>query len=144
MGRVKLNELDEYRFKHELRISISHLNFGGHVGNSQIADLVHDGRYQMLKSLGFSEADFGDGRSGIIMGDLVMNFRTELFMDDMVQIESDAGEITEKGVRFFHRISRNGATAAVAETGFAAFDYIERRLSRLPYFFIEKLNEYKR
>lgn len=144
MGRVKLKELDEYRFKHELRISISHLNFGGHVGNSQIADLVHDGRYQMLKSLGLSEANFGDGRSGIIMGDLVINFKAELFMDDIVLIESDAGEITEKGVRFFHRISKNGVTAAVAETGFAAFDYMERRVSILPDIFIQKLNDYKR
>jgi acyl-CoA thioesterase FadM len=143
MARVKLIELDVYRFKHELRISISHLNFGGHVGNSQMADLVHDGRYQMLKSMGISEGNLGDGRTGIIMGDLVINFRAELFIDDLIVIESDAGEITEKGLRFFHRISKNGLTAAVAETGFAAFDYIDRKVSAVPEIFIQELNGYK-
>ena len=143
MGRIKLAERDNYRFKHELRISISHLNFGGHVGNSQMADLVHDGRFQMLKSMGISEGNLGDGRTGIIMGDLVLNFRAELFIDDAILIESDAGEITEKGIRFFHRISKNGVTAAVAETGFAAFDYIDRRVSLVPEIFIQKLSEFK-
>ena len=143
MARIKLIELEQYRFKHELRISISHLNFGGHVGNSQMADLVHDGRFQMLKSIGINEGNLGDGRTGIIMGDLVMNFKAELFIDDIILIESDAGEIAEKGLRFFHRISKNGVTAAIAETGFAAFDYMDRKVGAVPEIFIQKLDDYK-
>lgn len=143
MARIKLSELDHYRFRHKLQISISHLNFGGHVGNSQMADLVHDGRFQMLKNMGINEGNLGDGRTGIIMGDLVINFKAELFIDDIILIESDAGDITEKGLRFFHRISKNGETAAIAETGFAAFDYIERRVGMVPEIFIKKVNEYK-
>lgn len=144
MARIKLIELEQYRFKHELRISISHLNFARHVGNSQMADLLHDGRFQMLNSMGINEENLGDGKTGIIMGDLVINFKAELFIDDIILIESDAGEIAEKGLRFFHRISKNGVTAALAETGFAAFNYIDRKIDKVPEIFIQKLNEYKR
>lgn len=143
MARIKLTELEHYKFRHEMRISISHLNLAGHVGNSQMADLVHDGRFQMLKSMGINEMNLGDGRTGIIMGDLVINFKAELFIDDIILIESDVGEIAEKGLRFFHRISKNGITAALAETGFAAFDYKERRVAQVPELFIHKLDEYK-
>ncbi len=139
MPRIKLVELNRYRFSHEQKILISHLNFGGHVGNAQMAELVHDGRYQMLKAMGLNEANIGDDRTGIIMGDLVINFKQELFIDDVITIESDVDEIVEKGFRIFHRILKNGATAAVAETGFVTFDYVERKICSVPEIFTEKL-----
>lgn len=143
MPRVKLNELEHYRFRHEHIVKISNLNMAGHVGNAQMAELVHDGRITLLKTLGMNEMNIGDGKTGLIMGDLVINFKSELFYDDRVLIESEISEIEGKGLRFFHRISKEGKTAALAETGFAAFNYAERKICEIPDVFIEKLESYK-
>ena len=143
MPRVKLVELEKYRFRHEHIVRISNLNQAGHVGNAQMADLVHDGRITLLKTLGLNELNIGDGKTGLIMGDLVINFKSEIFYDDRILIESDISEIEGKGLRFFHRISKNGKTAALAETGFATFNYAERKICDVPGIFIEKVNNFQ-
>ena len=142
MPRIKLTEKETYRFKHEHIVKISNLNQAGHVGNAQMADLIHDGRITLLKSLGLNELNLGDGKTGIIMGDLVINFKSEIFYDDKILIESDIAEIEENSIRFCHRISKNGKTAAVAETGFVAFDYSQRKIAKITEIFLQKLSQY--
>jgi len=143
MPRVKLNELDKYRFKTEQMITIAYLNPAGHVGNSQMADLVHDGRIALLKELGLNELNIGDGKTGMIMGDLVINFKTEIFLGEKVVIEADISELESRGFRFFYRISKDGKTAALAETGYVTFSYEDRKVCEVPEVFIEKLNSYQ-
>ena len=143
MPRVKLTELENYRFKTEQMITIAYLNPAGHVGNSQMADLVHDGRIHLLRTLGLNELNLGDGKTGLIMGDLVINFKAEMFLGENVLIEADISEIEARGFRFFYRISKDGKTAALAETGYVTFSYSERKVSDVPSVFIEKLNSYK-
>ncbi|HOP64702.1 MAG TPA: thioesterase family protein [Spirochaetota bacterium] len=143
MPRVKLNELENYRFKTEQVITIAYLNPAGHVGNSQMADLVHDGRIALLKELGLNELNIGDGKTGMIMGDLVINFKTEIFLGEKVVIEADISEMENKGFRFFYRISKEGKTAALAETGYVTFSYEDRKVCEVPGVFIEKLNSYQ-
>lgn len=141
MARIKLKELDRYRFNIEQKIYISNINPAGHVGSSQMVDIIHDGRHQMLKSLGASELNLGDGKTGTILSDLVVNYKSELFLDDIVIIESDIAEIEEKGLRMFYRIMKNGKTAVIAETGHVFFNYMDKSIGRVPEVFINKLNE---
>ncbi len=140
MPRIKLNELERYRFKTEQVITIAYINPAGHVGNSQMADLVHDGRIALLKTLGLNELNIGDNKTGLIMGDLVINFKTELFLGDKIVIESDISEIEGKGFRFFYRIIKDGRVAALAETGYVTFNYADRKICDVPAVFIETLN----
>ncbi len=143
MARVKLTELERYRFSHEQIIYIANINPAGHVGASQMIDLLHDGRYQMLKSMGASEWNLGDGKSGTILSDLAVNYKAELFLDDVVTIESDISEIEEKSLRIFYRITKNGKTAVLAETGHVCFNYLDKTTGKIPEIFISKLNEVK-
>ncbi len=143
MARIKLKELERYRFSHEQRVYISNINLAGHVGASQMVDLIHDGRHQMLKSMNASEFNLGDGKSGTILSDLVVNYKAELFLDDIIIIESDIAEIEEKGLRVFYKISKNGKTAALAETGHVCFNYLDKSIGKVPEIFISKLNEVK-
>jgi acyl-CoA thioesterase FadM len=140
MAGIKLKELGRYRFRHEQTVTIANINPGGHVGNSQMADLVHDGRIMLLKSMGLSEINIGDGRTGLIMTDLIINFKMELFYGDKIVIESDISDIQQKGLRFFHRILKNDKIAALAETGHVTFSYTDRKICEVPVDFIKKIN----
>jgi acyl-CoA thioesterase FadM len=139
LGRIKLEPLKNYRFSHEQKIYISNINQAMHVGSSQMVDIIHDGRYQMLKSLEANELNLGDGKTGAILSDLVVNYKAEIFLDEIVTVETDIGEIEEKGFRIFYRISKNGKTAALAETGHICFNYLEKSKCEVPEVLIKKL-----
>jgi acyl-CoA thioesterase FadM len=143
LPRIKLKELDTYRFSTEQQIYISIINPAGHVGSSQMVDLIHNARHQMLKSMGANELNLGDGMTGTILSDLAVNYKAELFLDEIVTIESDIAEIEEKSLRIFYRIRKNGKTAVLAETGHVCFNYAEKSISKVPEVFISKLNEVK-
>ena len=59
----------------------------------------------MLRSMGFSENDLGDGRTGIIMSDLAVNYKAEGFLFDDIAIDTHIGEMQSSSFRIFHRIS---------------------------------------
>jgi len=143
LARIKLKELDKYRFSIEQRIYIANLNPAGHVGAPQMVELIHDGRHQFLKNIGASELNLGDDRTGMILSDLAVNYKAELFLDDIITIESDIGEIEEKGLRFFHRIMKNGKVAVLAETGHVCFNYLEKSIGKVPGIFVQKVNNLK-
>ncbi len=143
MARVKLTPLDRYRFTHEQKVYISNINPAGHVGASQMIDLIHDGRISMLQSLEASELNLGDGKTGTILSDLAVNYKAELFLHDVITIETDIADIEEKGIRIYYRILKNGKTAVLAETGHVCFSYIDKSICNVPEVFISKLNEIK-
>jgi acyl-CoA thioesterase FadM len=139
LGRIKLEPLNNYRFSHEQTMHLSNMNPAMHVGSSQMANIIHDGRWQMLKSLEANELNLGDGKTGAILSDLVINFKAEIFLNEIITVETDIGEIEDKGFRIFYRISKNGKTAALAETGHICFNFLDKSVCAVPEVLIKKL-----
>ena len=104
--------------------------------------LVHSARANLLRSLGLSESDLGDGRTGVIMFDLAVNYQGEGFMFDVIRIESHVGEIARSSFRLFHRVTRGDKILALVETGFLAFNYRDHRIVQVPQTFIKTLDQY--
>lgn len=140
MARTRLVELDKYRFVYEQMIHLSDVNIAGHSGSVEITSLMQEGRYRMLKSMGCSDLNLGDGSTGSIMADMVINFKGEIFLDDRISISMDISEMEENGYRVFYRFIKNGKTAALAETGFVTFSFKEKKKVKVPLLFIERLN----
>ena len=82
MARIRIELPAVFKFSASIPIRITDLNYGGHVGNDTILSIIHEARAQFLKSLGYSEKDFGG--TGLIMADVVINFKSELFYGDVV------------------------------------------------------------
>jgi 4-hydroxybenzoyl-CoA thioesterase len=141
LPRVKLNELSKYEFQYNTTIKENDLNYANHLGNDSLVRIIQDTRIELFKSMGFSELDLGDGRTGIIIGDLVVNFKAEGFSGEELRIDSRIGEITEKSCRIFHRVmkSSDNSILALVETGLVAFDYDTREITQFPAEFIVAL-----
>lgn len=141
MPRIKLKEQREYRYQFRRIIRDDDLNYAGHLGNDRLVSIIQEARMDMFKKLGCTELDLGDGRTGIIIGDIVVNFITEAFSGDGLIIETNFDELRDKGMRLFYKISRatDGKLIALAETGIIAFDYKTRVISEWPADFIKKL-----
>ncbi len=138
MSRVRLAEQKSYPFTYECVIRVYDVNMSGHVGTTEMVALLHQARHQLLVDNGINELDLGDNQTSIIMADMVLNFKKEIFLDDTVTIESGIDEISEKGFRFFHRVIKDGQLACLAESGAVAFDSKNRVIGRVPHSFRKK------
>ncbi len=139
MPQVKLAERELYEFRFSLQVRPQDINYGGHLGNDNLIALVGAARAYLFHSLGFSELDLGDGHTGIIITDMVVNYRAEAFMFDDLLIETHVNEFAQKGFRMFHRVRRGATLVALVETGFLAYNYPEKRTVPLPNSFLSAL-----
>jgi len=138
MSRVRLAEQKSYPFRYECVIRVYDVNMSGHVGTTEMVALLHQARHQLLMDNGLNELNLGDDETSIIMADMVLNFKKEIFLDDNIIIESSIDEISEKGFRFFHRVMKDGHPACLAESGAVAFNFQKRLIGKIPHTFREK------
>jgi acyl-CoA thioesterase FadM len=141
MPRIKLQEQPVYEFHYDVTIQVGDLNYGGHLSNDALVGLLHEARVNLLHGLGLSEKEIGDGQTGLIMADLVVNFKAEGFLFDLLQIDSHIGEFSRNGFRVFHRVVRGDDLVALAETGMVTFNYAERRIAPVPEAFIRAVRQ---
>ena len=139
MARIKLEMPTVYPFRTELTVRITDINYGGHLGNSNVLALIHEARVRFLKSFGYSEIDV-EG-FGTIMLDSVVIYKTQAFAGDILQIEVAAGDFSRLGCDIFYRITKKegGVEVALAKTGIAVFDYANQKRISPPEAFIKKL-----
>jgi len=139
MPQVKLSECCIYEFQFPLQVRPQDVNYGGHLGNDNVITLAGAARAYLFHSLGFSELDLGEAHTGIIITDMVVNYRGEAFMFDELLIETHMDEFMEKGFRIFHRITRDKKLIALVETGILAYNYETKKTTPVPASFLKCL-----
>ena len=139
MPQVKLSERDTYEFQYSLQVRPQDVNYGGHLGNDNLITLVGAARAYLFHSLGLSELDLGEPRTGIIITDMVVNYKAEAFMFDELIIETRIDEVVQKGFRMFHRVRRDTKLIALVETGFVTYNYATKKTAPVPAAFLKCL-----
>lgn len=139
MARIKLEMPTAYPFKTEMTVRITDINYGGHLGNSDVLALMHEARVRFLNSFGYSEINV-EGY-GTIMLDSVVIYKAQAFAGDVLQIEIAAGDFSRLGCDIFYRMTRkgDGVEIALAKTGIAVFDYANQKRVSPPEAFVKKL-----
>lgn len=134
MPRVKIELPDSFHFQCRIPVRITDINYGGHVGNDALLSIIHEARLQYLKQLGYSEMDF-EGQ-GMIMSDVAIEFKGELFYGDIVLASAAAGDISKIGFDIVYKLEKqttNGTTlVARAKTGMLCYDYEKKKIIQLP------------
>ena len=93
MGRIKLTMPEKFSFSCQIPVRITDINYGGHAGNDTILSLIHEARMQFLGHFGYTEMNVAG--SGLIMSDVGIEFKKELFYGDQVIASVIAGEFLE-------------------------------------------------
>ena len=121
MPRTKLTEQPVYEFRYAITLQPRDINYGGHLGVDSLVSIVGTARAYIFKSAGLSEGNLGDGRTGIIMTDFVVNLKAEGFMFDNLEVYTHIGELTKNGFRFFHKVTRGRFCHCISRNGFSYF-----------------------
>jgi len=132
MARVRLDLPEEFEFSTEIRVRISDINYGGHLGNDSILSLINEARLRFLNKNDFTESNI-DG-FGLIMVDVAIVYKSEGFYGEILNIQVSTDDFSRYGCDFIYRITdkETGKEIARAKTGIAFFDYERKRVVRVP------------
>ncbi|MCG2614984.1 thioesterase family protein [Terrimonas sp. NA20] len=142
MARIRLEMPSDYSFSTLIPVRITDINYGGHMGNDAILSLIHEARMQYLRSFGYTELDFAG--IALIMADVGIEFKKELFYGDTVNVSVCAGDFTKLSFDLYYKLEKevdgNWQTVALAKTGMVCYDYAKKKVSALPVEAKEKLS----
>jgi acyl-CoA thioester hydrolase len=134
MARIKVEIPEHFTFSTTIPVRITDLNYGKHVGNDTILSMIHEARVQYLKQLGYGELDLAG--VGVIMSDVGIEFKSELFYGDEVIASVAAGDISKIAFDLYYKLEkRSGDTimlVAIAKTGMVCYDYAKKKVAAIP------------
>jgi len=144
MPRVRLVELPSYEHSCTLDVRTTDLNYAGHLGNEALLGLVHEARARFMQELNFNTIINPGQSTGLIIADLVVNFKAEAFAHELLTIDSQIGELGQRSFRLFHRLHNDRKLVALVETGVVARSYDASQAVKLPDVFLSSLQEHRK
>lgn len=143
MARIKVELPEHFTFSTTIPVRITDLNYGSHVGNDTILSMIHEARVQYLRQLGYGELNLAG--VGVIMSDVAIEFKSELFYGDEVIASVAAGDLTKIAFDLYYKLEkRSGDTTvlvAVAKTGMVCYDYSKKKVAVIPSEVMDKLKD---
>jgi YbgC/YbaW family acyl-CoA thioester hydrolase len=134
MERIKISLPGNFHFSTIIKIRITDLNYGGHVGNDSFLSLIHEARQQFLNYFGYSELEFEN--VSLIMADASLEFKKELNYGDEIKISVAASGFDKYGFELFYKIEiindKDFILAGKAKTGMLCYDYQAKKIMAVP------------
>ena len=134
MERIKINLPKQFQFSTSIKIRITDLNYGGHVGNDSFLSLIHEARQQYLNYYGYSELKFEN--ASLIMADAALEFKKELNYGDEIKISVVASGFDKYGFDIFYLLEiidgEQFILAGKAKTGMLCYDYQNKKIMAVP------------
>ena len=140
MGRIQIELPEQLPFSTEIELTLSHMNYGGHLDNALLLTVVSEARVRFFQSLGYSERDV-EG-VGIIISDAAVLYRSEAFHGEVMLVSMGATDFSNKGCDLLWRMNERSSQREVArgKTGIVFFDYARRTTAPVPEGFRTRLS----
>jgi acyl-CoA thioesterase FadM len=134
MSKIKIDLPTTFSHSFIIPVRITDLNYGSHVGNDAMVSIIHEARMQYLQSYQFSELNIGG--AGLIMRDLVIEFKKEIFYPAFIAVHVAIANATKASFDIYYKLSIHKsvpvADVAYAKTGMVAYDYTNKKVVALP------------
>jgi acyl-CoA thioester hydrolase len=134
MPRINIQLPEEFPFSCKVPIRITDINYGGHVGNDTILSIIHEARMQFFHHFNYTEMQFAG--TGMIMADVAIQFKGELYYGDTVMVYVAAGEFSKVGFDLFYKLEKElegkNKRVANAKTGMVCYDYEAKKIVSVP------------
>lgn len=135
MPRIKIDlPVKYFNIEINIPVRITDVNYGDHVGNDSLVAIIHEARMQFLNHYGYTELDI-EG-IGLIMSDLMVEFKNESFYKDIILVKIGAGDISKVSFELIYQLTtqRENKKIAIAnaKTTMICFDYKLKKVVTLP------------
>jgi acyl-CoA thioester hydrolase len=134
MARIKIDIPKKNIGTFTIPVRIGDINYGNHVGNDAFVSIIHEARMQWLKQYDYTELKI-EG-IGMIMSDLTIEFKSESFYGDVVEVRLGSGDISRVGFDLYYQLfaKRNNehVLLAHAKTGMVCYNYDAKKVAAIP------------
>jgi acyl-CoA thioesterase FadM len=134
MARIKIELPEKFFFETIIPIRITDLNYGNHVGNDTILSILHEARVQWLGHFGYGELNFGG--LGLIMSDVAIEFKNEIFYGEKIIAAVTANEFSKFAFEVYYKLEKESTDkrilVASAKTGMVCYDYSTKKIAAVP------------
>ncbi|RYD71925.1 MAG: thioesterase [Sphingobacteriales bacterium] len=131
MARVKLIIPQQSIASVQIPVRITDINYGNHMGNDSLVSIIHEARVQWLAKYNYTELNI-DG-TGLIMSDLAVEYRAEVFYGDTLTVNISATEISSIGFElYYHIFNQHNKEIAKAKTGMVCYNYEVKKVAAVP------------
>ena len=142
MPRIKIDLPGKFNYSTNIPVRITDINYGGHVGNDTILSILHEARVQFLNHYGYSELTLGG--AGLIMSDVCIEFKNELFYGDGIIASVTASEFSKVAFGIYYKLEKQindkKILIAIAKTGMVCYDYVNKKIVQVPQEVKDKLS----
>jgi acyl-CoA thioester hydrolase len=134
MARIKIELPASFNFTTIIPVRITDINYGGHVGNDTVLSIIHEARLQFLQHYGYTEMDLGG--IGMIMSDVGIEFKNELFYGDALKASVAIAEISKVSFALYYKLEKakddHWLLVAAARTGMVCYNYTTKKIAPFP------------
>lgn len=133
MARIKIELPAKSLASFNIPVRITDINYGNHVGNNSIVEIIHESRVQFLQQHQFTELDAGG--TGLILNELLVEFKNESFYGDSLNVKIFVGEVSKKSFEIYYQLialRSENIVIAHAKTGMVCYNYSERKVESIP------------
>jgi acyl-CoA thioester hydrolase len=132
MERIKLIPPTNFDFSTKIKVRITDINYGNHVGNDTYLSYLHEARMQYLKH--FRHTELNINGISLIMSDIAIQLKSELVYGDEFEVFVEACNFDKLGFDIFYKLvhTTTKQTIAIAKTGMVGFDYNLKKKISLP------------
>ena len=134
MARIKIELPEKCIASFKIPVRITDINYGNHLGNDSLVAIIHEARMQFFDQHGYTELDVAG--TSFIMNELFVEFKSEAFYKDVLEVKIFTGEIFKVGFEFYYSLSTirddSPMIIANAKTGMICFNYKERKIKPVP------------
>src|ERR1700710_204744 len=103
MPRIRIELPEKCVAVFTIPVRITDINYGNHVGNNSLVEIIHEARMQFLQQYNFTEMNIG-GYS-LIMSELSVEFKNESFYKDNLEVKLFVGEVSRVSFELFYCIT---------------------------------------
>lgn len=141
MSRIQIRVPERFLFTTALKVRVSDLNYGAHVGNDSMLTLMQEARVLFYQHLGFKSEISFDGTIGQIIADAAIQYKAQAFLGDELIIKIAVEDISKYGFDMIYLIEQkaSGKEVARGKTGIVCFDYEKQKVASIPLVLLEKI-----
>ncbi len=126
-------------FEIDYKVTISDINYGGHMGNERALLLFQQARVDFFNSLNLNELNIGDG-VGTIQREAHVKYLKEAFLGERLLIKIEDIEIKKISGNFIYSVFNEKMEKIIeGSTLIVAYNYERGKVVKLPNSFLEKL-----
>lgn len=131
MARIKIEIPIQKIATVQIKVRITDINYGSHLGNDALVGILHEARLQWLQHFNYTELNIQG--VGLIMSDLAVEYKNESFYGDDLTIALFVGEVTAVSFELYYSVAnQSDKVIAKAKTGMVCYSYVQKKVTTMP------------